>query len=124
MKRLLMFFVAVTAAFILCACGGSQKAAADPIVGKWEVTKLVGDDGSEEDATAFGTVYNFDKDGTMTGIDNGKVVKATWKQVDTGSYVVTSDSNDMVFKLDGDVLTYEVKGNQLMPAMNFIFERK
>ncbi len=123
MKRLLMFLLAGMTAAMLCACGSQQPAKQeDPIVGKWELTKMA-DKTETGNATGAETVYAFDNDGTMTGIDNGKAVSGTWKKITDSSYVVTINNSDQKYTLGGNTLIYEADFGDL-GKINFIFERK
>lgn len=134
MKRIVLIIVAMLAAISLSSCGTksqpeatSKSVEVDPIVGKWELTKLMGGDGETEtfDISDQKTIYTFDQDGTMAGVDNGKAVSGTWKEIDDSLYVVTINSSDLVFTLENNSLINQVniefgEGTEL----NFIFERK
>jgi hypothetical protein len=145
MRKLSMVAAVSALVFSLAGCGSAVKdtAAADPIVGDWELTKVVAtvpggeptEMNPEENASLFGDkgYYTFNADGTGSlNIYEGDTVasiKGKWTK-DGDTYTFTRDAIEdlaVVYDKGSDTLTREYKDDKADAAysvIEFTYTRK
>ena len=108
MKKILALTLILVMVFALCACGGGKNAA----VGTWKLTGLF--EGGE-DYSAYLAMLGMDmtlvlnEDGTGSMEMMGEKIDVTW-----GDGKITNEGESIPFSVDGDKLTMEEDGSQLV----------